>query len=148
MFFCFLMCLIFFQCWDLNWGPTPWATPPALFCDRFFWDKVLWTICPGCLQTVILLISASWVARITGVSHQCLASKIHLKVYHFNYFKCTICATISINFRTFSSSHEKVSLTKQSVFNPLFPQTPVTLVYFLSRFFLVWIFIEVEPYNT
>jgi hypothetical protein len=25
--------------------------------------------CPGWLQTAILLISASWVARITGVSH-------------------------------------------------------------------------------
>jgi hypothetical protein len=40
-------------------------------CDGYFWDRVLWTICPGkIVQTVILLISASWVARITGVSHQ------------------------------------------------------------------------------
>jgi hypothetical protein len=29
-----------------------------------------WTICLGWLWHVILLISASWVARITGVSHQ------------------------------------------------------------------------------
>jgi hypothetical protein len=36
----------------------------------FFRDRVSWTICPGWLQTSILLISASWVARITGVSHQ------------------------------------------------------------------------------
>jgi hypothetical protein len=28
------------------------------------------TTCPGWLQTMILLISASWIARITGVSHQ------------------------------------------------------------------------------
>jgi hypothetical protein len=38
-----------------------------------FWDRVLWTICPGWLRTMILLISASQVARITGVSHQHLA---------------------------------------------------------------------------
>jgi hypothetical protein len=29
-----------------------------------FWDRVLPTICPGWLQTSILLISASWVARL------------------------------------------------------------------------------------
>jgi hypothetical protein len=34
-----------------------------------FWDRVSWTICLGWLRTMILLISASWVARITGVSH-------------------------------------------------------------------------------
>jgi hypothetical protein len=71
---------IFFpQCWDLNSGPTPWATPPALFFfffEGFFWDRVFQTICSGWLQTVILLISASWVARITSVSHQCPAGGI------------------------------------------------------------------------
>jgi hypothetical protein len=36
-----------------------------------FWDRVSWTICPGWFWTEILLISASWVARITGMSHQC-----------------------------------------------------------------------------
>jgi hypothetical protein len=39
----------------------------------FFWDRVLWTICPGWLRTTIFLISASWVAGITGVNHQHLA---------------------------------------------------------------------------
>jgi ABC-type Fe3+ transport system permease subunit len=43
------------------------------FCDGYFWDRVSWTICLSWLQTVILLISASWVARITGVSHWHLA---------------------------------------------------------------------------
>jgi hypothetical protein len=37
----------------------------------FFWDRVLRTIHPGWLQTSILLISASWVVRITGTSHRC-----------------------------------------------------------------------------
>jgi hypothetical protein len=42
-------------------------------CDGYFWDGgVSQTICPGWLQTTILLISASWVARIIGMSHQCL----------------------------------------------------------------------------
>jgi hypothetical protein len=36
----------------------------------FFQDRVSQTICPGLFQTTILLISASLVARITGVSHQ------------------------------------------------------------------------------
>jgi hypothetical protein len=58
----------------LNSGPSPWAPPPALFCKGFFWDRVSWTICPGWLQTTSLLISASWVARITGTSQWCLAS--------------------------------------------------------------------------
>jgi hypothetical protein len=28
-------------------GPTPWATPSALFCDGLFRNRGLWTICPG-----------------------------------------------------------------------------------------------------
>jgi hypothetical protein len=64
-----------FQCWGLNTGHTPWATPPALFCDTFSQDRVLWTICLGWLRTRVLLISASRVARITDVSHQCLAPR-------------------------------------------------------------------------
>jgi hypothetical protein len=43
-----------------------------------FWDRVSRTICPGWLQTVILLISVSWVARTTGMSHQRLVSTIFL----------------------------------------------------------------------
>jgi hypothetical protein len=38
----------------------------------------LQTICPGWLWTVILLISASSGASITGVSHQCLAISFFL----------------------------------------------------------------------
>jgi hypothetical protein len=43
------------------------------FCDEFSQDRVLQTLSPGWHWTVILLISASWVARIAGVSHWCLA---------------------------------------------------------------------------
>jgi hypothetical protein len=55
--------------WGLNLGTSPWATPPVLFLWWVFGDRVTWTICPGWLQIVILLISPSWVARITGLSH-------------------------------------------------------------------------------
>jgi hypothetical protein len=56
---------------------STWPTPPALFCVGYFWDRVSRTICLGWLQTEILLISASWVPRVTGVSH------LHLTCEHF-----------------------------------------------------------------
>jgi hypothetical protein len=66
---------IYLWYWGLNSGPMIWATPPALFCDGFFQDRVSQTICPEGLQTTatVLLMFASWIARITGTSHQCLA---------------------------------------------------------------------------
>jgi hypothetical protein len=49
-------------------------TNPLFFCLwRALWDRVLRTICQGWLWTSILLISAFWVARITGVSQRPLA---------------------------------------------------------------------------
>jgi hypothetical protein len=43
-----------------------YSTSPVLrFFFFFFWERVLWTIFLGWLWTMILLISASWVARIT-----------------------------------------------------------------------------------
>jgi hypothetical protein len=43
------------------------STSPFLW--WVFWDRVSWTICLGWLWTMNLLISASWVAKITDVSH-------------------------------------------------------------------------------
>jgi hypothetical protein len=48
-------------------------SPPALFCEGFFEIGSHRTICLGWLRTTILLICASWVARITGASHWCPA---------------------------------------------------------------------------
>jgi hypothetical protein len=48
-----------------------------VFCDRFFQDKVLQTVFSDWLWTTVLLISASWVTRTTGMSHQCLAQSIY-----------------------------------------------------------------------
>jgi hypothetical protein len=47
-----------------------WTTLSVLFCVGYCQDRVSWTICLGWLRIVILLISASRVARITGVSHR------------------------------------------------------------------------------
>jgi hypothetical protein len=46
---------------------------PYFFFNGCFWDRVSQTICPGWLWIAILLISASWVAGITDVSHWCPA---------------------------------------------------------------------------
>jgi hypothetical protein len=61
------------------------ATQPALFCDGLFRDRVLWTICLGWLQISILLICASWVARIAGMSHWCLAGIMFCCQRHVGY---------------------------------------------------------------
>jgi hypothetical protein len=69
--------------WGLSSGLTFWASLPALFFVMVFLrDRVLWTICLGWLQTLILLISVSWVVMIAGVSHQYPAL--------FSFFKCKI----------------------------------------------------------
>jgi hypothetical protein len=75
-FFCFLF--FSFAIWDLNSGPTCQATLPDLFCYGFFWDRVLWTVCPGWPRTTILLISVSWIARIIGINQWCPARCIFL----------------------------------------------------------------------
>jgi hypothetical protein len=67
--------LFFWQYWGLHSGPIPWATLSALFCDGFFFRN----ICLGWLWTVILLISASRVARNTGISHRLQLSENFLK---------------------------------------------------------------------
>jgi hypothetical protein len=47
-----------------------WAKPPVHLLWLFWRWGASQTICPGWPQTEILLISASQIARITGVSHQ------------------------------------------------------------------------------
>jgi H+/Cl- antiporter ClcA len=54
--------------WGLNSGPTPWATPPALF--------VFSIIKIGSHELFAQAgfeLWSSWVARIVGMSHQCPA---------------------------------------------------------------------------
>jgi hypothetical protein len=61
------------QYWGLNSGPSPWATPPALFGEEFFGIGSHELFTWAGFEPWSLMISASWVARITGVSCQCPA---------------------------------------------------------------------------
>jgi hypothetical protein len=75
------------MCWSLNSGPhacSALSLPLDLLSRRssvetlhqsffglsIFQARVSWTVCPGWFWTIILLISASCVASIIGVSHQ------------------------------------------------------------------------------
>jgi hypothetical protein len=49
--------------------------------DGLFRDRVFRNICPDWLWTTILLISASWVAGITDMNHQCLTCISSFKKY-------------------------------------------------------------------
>jgi hypothetical protein len=64
----FYYLFIYFAVLGLELRAYTWATPPALLLCWVFQDRVLRTICPGWLRILILLISASWVTRIIGVS--------------------------------------------------------------------------------
>jgi hypothetical protein len=62
----------FSRFWDLNSGPLrawPLSHSTSPFLWRFFGDKVSQNYLPGWLRTAIL-ISASWVASIAGLSQQ------------------------------------------------------------------------------
>jgi hypothetical protein len=69
-FYLFIYWLIYFVVLGLELRASTLSHSASPFHNRYFWDRVLQTICPGWLWTMILLISASWVARITGMSHQ------------------------------------------------------------------------------
>jgi hypothetical protein len=64
--------LFFWWDWGLNSGlhTSTLCLTPSVHFDGYFGDGALRTICLGWPQTVILPISVSQVARITGVSHQ------------------------------------------------------------------------------
>jgi hypothetical protein len=64
-----LLSLFFLRLWGLDSGPHLESLHQPFFCNGFFADGVSGTIYPGWLQT-------AWVARITGVSHWCLANLI------------------------------------------------------------------------
>jgi hypothetical protein len=70
-FFDILLVSFFFFCSTETWTQALHLEPLKTF---FLWwalrDRVLWTICLDWLWTEFLLISASWEAKIIGVSHQ------------------------------------------------------------------------------
>jgi hypothetical protein len=82
------------------------SAPP---CVGYFWDRVFRTICLSWPQAVILLISASWVARIIGMrtSAQQMYYKVvcffvlvglgfELSVSHLQSSRCTSWATLLV----------------------------------------------------
>jgi hypothetical protein len=87
-------------------GPSPWATPPTLFFVMdFFLDRVSQTIFLGWLWTTMLLISVSWVAGITGVSHWLLAichvSFLHVDIYCYELSVLLLLFLISVGMLRF-----------------------------------------------
>jgi hypothetical protein len=75
----------------MNLGPhacsITWATLLDLFCVGYFRDRVSQSICLCWLWSEVILTSASWVARIIGVSHWHPAhcSFVHLTTETFSY---------------------------------------------------------------
>jgi hypothetical protein len=75
--------LFILRYWVLNSGPSPWATPPALFFVKgFFWDRLSRTIVPRLASNhnppdLCLLSSKDY--RDCRQSHWCLASVCFLK---------------------------------------------------------------------
>jgi hypothetical protein len=91
-FFCFDLVWLFCGRWGLNTGPHTWEAGGILPLEPL-WQPffVLGTFKIGSwelfaqadFQMAILLISASWVARITGMSHRCLVGLLFwTKVMH------------------------------------------------------------------
>jgi hypothetical protein len=87
---------------------TAWVTPSAHFVRIIFWDRVSGTFCLDYLWTVILLISASWVARITDGSQGHLTPGAGFLffwywslnsgtlLYHFSHNPSSFCFTLQI----------------------------------------------------
>jgi hypothetical protein len=75
--------LYFFSSWYWVWTQGLHFEPlhQPFFCDGVFRDRVYWTICLGWLWTAVLLIAASLVARITGMSSWCLAALLNSIFY-------------------------------------------------------------------
>jgi hypothetical protein len=75
------------------------STSP-IFCEGFFQGRVSQNYLPGLLWTVILLICASWVARITGMSHWHLAHNFFkvLRVAYIDTFQLFNCSYFKIEF--------------------------------------------------
>jgi hypothetical protein len=83
--------LFFFWSWVLHSGPTPWSTPPALFCGFFFFRYSLSMYLPKLLSNCNTSYFAFWVARIQ-VFHRHPTQMVHFKLFssqiicpwHFN----------------------------------------------------------------
>jgi hypothetical protein len=66
--FCFVLLFFVFVVLEFELGPYTLSHFTSPFLWQVFPDRISQTFWPCWLQTEILLISASWVFRITGVS--------------------------------------------------------------------------------
>jgi hypothetical protein len=82
--FSFFLCFFFLQYWGLNSGPTPWVSPPALFCEGFFQDRVLRTICLGWLPTMILPPSSPFDFKHNKISNKNKTNLLSLQVLPYS----------------------------------------------------------------
>jgi hypothetical protein len=85
---CHQIIAIFFFWWYRGLNSVPWATLPALFLWFFFFEigsRKLFAQAgfEPCFSWSLPLISASWISRITGVSHWCPALHIFLSYTEF-----------------------------------------------------------------
>jgi hypothetical protein len=100
-FFCFVLFAILRP--ELRTFTLSHSTSPFLW--RVFLNRISQTISPGWLQTMILLISASWEPRITSVSHWCPAV-----VTIFIFFFKTICSSSVLGITDFKKNKIKLKL--------------------------------------
>jgi hypothetical protein len=106
----YILFKVFFFCSTETWTqslhlvsqPGPLHQPLLYMCGGFFQERFSQSICLGWFQTVIILISASRVASMTGVSQWCLAQNHILNVtwpfsfWSLLFFFLLICRSISI----------------------------------------------------
>jgi hypothetical protein len=92
LFYNYIMCLSFFVCLFCSTGAWTQGLHFEPFCQPFvakgfFQDRVSQNYLSWLPSNCILLISASWVARITGMSHWCPAM---LPIFVFNVYSIFI----------------------------------------------------------
>jgi hypothetical protein len=113
----------------------------------YFQNKVSWAVCLGWPQTSILLSSACQVARITGVSHWCLAH-LYFFIWNclFNSFDCLLIFNIFISmYDGVSLSHLHICLQctlVRFIASIILPYPPSLLLKTISTSFIVLFFLQ------
>jgi hypothetical protein len=110
----------------------------------YFRDRVLGTICLCWLQTLILLISASWVARIIDVSHRCPPACEHFYIYNVHMCELRFCNSRISHFLlsllglcfSLSAAVPLIPLTVQATFHA--SDSGKTQLLYWKKFRLCW----------
>jgi hypothetical protein len=107
MAFQILIFFFFLQYWGLNSGPMPLRHSQSFFVMDILQIGSCRTISPGWLQSTILLISASWEAKITDMSHRHPAQIFYLHCWsQHGYFSGIYCVSrIHLEFPTLGGSN-------------------------------------------